>query len=212
MACSVNVFSITCLITKYFPLIVAVSQGAWPCTYYHVLMQQIVSLCFQITRLYSDTMPCFVVAIFKWDCYVSQRHNISQVSFSMSIGHAMPMRPNKAQTAVHRCLTSAQLIWLCICLWWWPRDGACISIGPPYFLAFFNIHSFIHPFIYSFHFLLRSKKQPERLLRDWIFLVLSTRSFSPKTTTSWYIHRQNELIILFSCSQEKRWLSRVEAE
>lgn len=98
-------------------------------------------------------MPCFVVAIFKWDCYVSQRHNISQVllwlffqvSFSMSIGHAMPMRPNKAQTAVHRCLTSAQLIWLCICLWWWPHHGTCISICPPYFLHFFEINSFIHP-------------------------------------------------------------------
>lgn len=37
---------------------------------------------------------------------------------SASIGHAMLMRPNKVETAVHGCLTFAWVIWLYACVRW----------------------------------------------------------------------------------------------
>ena len=44
-----------------------------------------------------------------------------------SIGHAMLMTPNKAETAVHGCLIPARVIWLCACVRRRPHHGSGVS-------------------------------------------------------------------------------------
>lgn len=56
--------------------------------------------------------------------FVSSLTKIREVSFkrglqkpaSASIGHAMLMRTNNAETAVHDCLIPYRVMWLCLCV------------------------------------------------------------------------------------------------